>query len=433
MDKNFKSKGKKKKKGFFSKLLMFLIPIAVIAAIVLVVGGRRLTWKDVGADEVAVLINNITGNIKTINRAGAVVYYPYVHDLYILDKKEQTLPMTSANISKDYPEGNSVILKTRDGGDISLDLIIHFRLIPEVANEIAQDTGTGDLFKKKWIFDYAKTICRYVFGELTLDEFPESEKREEKTNKSTKVLNELLNKHGIFVTSIDFIDYRYYREYAEKIQERRLADKEVEEQIRRQRAAKKNQERVVTEETKKLDVTISRFQGDLHSMEIEAKAEAHKLRSQGIEYLLKAKLDGDAEYDKLLKEAESILAIKKAEAEGLLALRNALEGAGGLNLVKMEYAKRLRNASIKGTPVLESDRSIPQLRIKETKKEQVTVSEPEPPVLEQEKTGHSAGHGREEGAHVTGHSSGHSDEHTSEHSGGSSSGHSDEHSSKSKH
>ena len=383
MDKNFKSKGKKKKR-FSSKLFVFFIPIIIIVIIVIIVGGRRLTWKDVGADEVAVIINNITGKIKSINRAGAVIYYPYVQDLYILDKTEQIIPMTSANISKDYPEGNSVILKTLDGGDISLDLIIHFRLIPDVAHKIVQDTGTGDLFKQKWIFDYAKTICRYVFGELTLDEFPESAKREEKTEKAVKVLNDLLNKHGIFITSIDFIDYRYYREYAEKIQERRLADKEVEEQIQRQRAAERNQERVVTEETKKLDVTISRFQGDLDNMEINAKAKAHEVKSQGVEYLLKAKLDADAEYDRLLREAESILAIKKSEAEGLLALRNALEGAGGLNLVKMEYAKRLREATIKGTPVLDSDMSIPQIRMKE----QVIIKEeppelvPEPPVEE---------------------------------------------------
>ncbi|MDR4504987.1 MAG: SPFH domain-containing protein [Candidatus Scalindua sp.] len=411
MDKNFKPKAKKKNR-FTNKLFVFLIPIIVIIVIVLIVGGRRLTWKDVGADEVAVIINNITGKIKTINRAGAVIYYPYVHDLYILDKTEQLIPMTSANISKDYPEGNSVILKTRDGGDISLDLIIHFRLIPELANQVVQDTGTGDLFKEKWIFDYAKTICRYVFGELTLDEFPDSTKRENKSSKSQEVLNELLNEHGILVTTIDFIDYRYYREYAEKIQERRLADKEVEEQTRRQRAAQRNQERVVTEETKKLDVTISRFQGELDRLEIEAKAKAHQLMSQGVEYLVKAELDGDAEYEKLLKEAETILATKKAEAEGLLALRNALEGAGGLNLVKLEYAKRLISAQVKGTPVLQSDMSIPQIRMKEVIKEQISEVEPEPLFDQLTNPGDSEGQAKEEGTHLEGFPTGQTDGHS---------------------
>jgi len=185
--------------------------------------------------------------------------------------------MTSSNISADFPQGNPIILKTRDGGDVSIDLVILYKLIAKMSGSVVQDTGIGEEFKEKWIWDYARTICRYEFGDLTIDEFPDSEKREEKIKTSTDELNSLLNPHGIFVTALNFIDYRYYREYAEKIHERRLADKEVEEQVQRASAARKNQDRVVTEETKKLDVAISRFGGTLHQMEINAKAEADKI------------------------------------------------------------------------------------------------------------------------------------------------------------
>ncbi len=362
MDKNFKPKGVKKKR-ISKKVILISIPAILIA--ILIFGGRKLTWREIEADEVAVIINNINGKIKTIDRAGAVIYYPYIQDLYILDKQEQAANMLSANITPDYPEGNPVILKTRDGGDVSLDLIIQYRLISRVAEKVVQNTGIGDEFKKKWIRDYSKTICRYVFGELKIDEFPEAEKRDEKTRKAKDDLNELLNPHGIFITSLNFIDYRYYREYAEKIQERRIADKEVEEQFRRGKAAKKNQERVITEETKKLDVAISRFMGELYNMEIEADAKAAKIKQEGIAYQAKAEFDADAEYERLKKEAEAILAVRQAEAAGILALRMALEGAGGRNLVKLEYAKRLRNAKIIGTPVLKTASEIPQLRIRE--------------------------------------------------------------------
>ena len=70
--------------------------------VLVVVFGRKLTWKEIQADEVAVIINNITGKITTIDRAGAVVYYPFIQDLYILDKREQEAPMASANISADF-------------------------------------------------------------------------------------------------------------------------------------------------------------------------------------------------------------------------------------------------------------------------------------------------------------------------------------------
>ena len=382
MEKNFEPKGVKKR-HFSKKWGCLVIPIALI--FILIYGGRKLTWIEIEADEVAVIINNITGNIKLIDRAGAVIYYPFIQHLYILDKQEQEAHMTSANISPDYPEGNPIILKTRDGGDVSIDLIVEYRLTSSMAVWVVQNTGIGEMFKEKWIWDYAKTICRYEFGELLIDEFPDSEKREEKIREATVELNRLLTRHGIYITSLDFIDYRYYREYAEKIHERRLNDKEVEEQIRRGEAAKENQGKVITEETKKLDVAVSRFMGVLYNMEIEAEAEADKIRDKGKAYLIKKILDADAKYDYLKKEAASVLAIKKAEAEGLLALRNALEGEGGRNLVKIEYAKRLREATIIGTPVLRAEREIPQLRIEREKEDAVREVEAMPPAKKEEK------------------------------------------------
>ena len=403
MEKSFNPKGVKKKPVLSKKMVFFVIvPIALV--VLLIVGGRRLTWKEIQADEVAVIINNITGNIKTIDRAGAVVYYPFIQDLYILDKREQEAPMASSNISADFPQGNPIILKTRDGGDVSIDLIIQYKLISKIAGTVVQDTGFGEEFKEKWIWDYARTICRYEFGDLTISEFPDSVKREEKIRTSTTELNNLLNPHGIFVTSLNFIDYRYYREYAEKIHERRLADKEVEEQVQRASAARKNQNRVVTEETKKLDVAISRFRGTLHQMEIDANAESDKIRDAGKAYLIKAMLDADAEYDRLEKHAASILAVKKAEAEGIFALKKALEGAGGRNLVKMEYARRLRNAKVIGTPVLKASEEIPQLRIMERLKKTGGVVQQSAAAAEE---GKESSHGGGHEAPVHGEPSGH--------------------------
>ena len=404
MEKSFNPKGVKKKPVLSKKMVFFVIvPIALV--VLLIVGGRRLTWKEIQADEVAVIINNITGNIKTIDRAGAVVYYPFIQDLYILDKREQEAPMASSNISADFPQGNPIILKTRDGGDVSIDLIIQYKLISKIASKVVQDTGFGEEFKEKWIWDYARTICRYEFGDLSISEFPDSVKREEKIRASTDELNSLLNPHGIFVTSLNFIDYRYYREYAEKIHERRLADKEVEEQVQRASAARKNQNRVVTEETKKLDVAISRFRGTLHQMEIDANAESDKIRDAGKAYLIKAMLDADAEYDRLEKHAASILAVKKAEAEGIFALKKALEGAGGRNLVKMEYARRLRNAKVIGTPVLKASEEIPQLRIMERLKKTGGVIQS--PAVAAAEEGKESSHGGGHEAPVHGEPSGH--------------------------
>jgi len=246
MDKDFKPKVRHF--YVYRKIIVAVVTLVLIAGGIY--GGRELSWKQIAADEVAVVVNNLTGGIKLINRAGAILYYPFIQDIYVLDKREQVLKMTSAEIDEKHPQGNPLIVKSIDGGDVVLDLQIQFRLNPDFAVHVVQNTGVGEIFKQKWIYDYARTICYYCYGELTLGEFPVSSLRDIKAQKAREEINKMLDPHGFFITSINLSDYRYYREYAEKIQERRLADKEVEEQKTRASAARENQRKVVMEETK---------------------------------------------------------------------------------------------------------------------------------------------------------------------------------------
>ncbi|MCF6157816.1 MAG: hypothetical protein E3K32_04435 [wastewater metagenome] len=356
MDKHFKPKNK------FHRLYRNII-VAVIALFIIaggIYGGRELSWKEIAADEVAVVINNLTGNIKLVNRAGAILYYPFIQDIYILDKREQILKMTAAEIDERHPQGNPLIIKTIDGGDVILDLQIQYFLNPEYAMYIVQNTGTGDVYKRKWLYDYSRTICYYNYGELTLGEFPIASKRDEKAQQAKEEINEMLDPHGFYVTSINLTDYRYYREYAEKIQERRLADKEVEEQKTRASAARENQRRVIVEETKKLEVAVARFQGEVDKRIMDARGAAEAKRQDGDAYLIQKKLEGDAEYERLARQAEAVLATVKSEAFGIRALREALEGDGGRNLVRLEYAKRLKQAIIRSQPIIRQGIETPQ-------------------------------------------------------------------------
>lgn len=339
------------------------IAIGVCFAIAATFVARQFTWKNVEADQVAVIVNNLTGSVKSITRAGAVLYYPFVQDVYILDRPEQVMKMTASNISKKYPRGNPIVVRSIDGGEVALDVMIQYRIIPEMANKVIQDSGKSLSFKRKWLYDYGRTICRYNYGELEINEFPDSSKRDVKSEKAAKEINRMINRYGVMVTSVNVQDYRYYREYAEKIQERRLADKEIEEQKAMTNAAKRNKEKVVIEETRKMEVAIARFQGELDKRIYEAEGKAARIRNDADTYLLRSKIDGDAEFERLANKAKGLFAQKRADAEGVRALKKALEGPGGRNLVKMEYAKRLKDASISGTPVLKAGQEIPRVRL----------------------------------------------------------------------
>lgn len=362
MQKNFELRRKPRR-----NIPIKLIVISSLLGIMLIIGGffayRNLGYFYVGADEVAIVINNLTGGVKAIDRAGAIIYIPLLQDVYTLDKREQILSLSSANITPAQPEGNPLWIKTVDGGDVGLDIMIHFRLKPEMANFVIHDSGVGSAFKEKWMYDYVRAVFRYNFGELRVEDFPYSSRRDEKAKQAMDEINKMLRPHGINVIAANVQDYRYYREYAEKIHERRLADKEVGEQLARGEAAKENQRKVIVEETKKMDVEVARFRGDLAKREIDAEARAEQIRREADAYHTKVRIDADAEYDRLRQQSVAVLAAKKSEAEGINQLRMALEGEGGRNLIKMEYAKRLREARVQGTPVLKAGEQIPQLRI----------------------------------------------------------------------
>ncbi|MGQ3684920.1 MAG: SPFH domain-containing protein [Candidatus Loosdrechtia sp.] len=356
MDKYFTSKNKYP--YIYRNIIIAVIVIAIIVGGIY--GGRELSWKEIAPDEVAVIVNNLTGGIKLVDRAGAIVYYPFIQDIYILDKREQVLRMTAAEIDERHPQGNPLIVKTIDGGDVVLDIQVQYRLKPEFAIFIVQNTGVGDIYKTKWLYDYARTICYYTYGELTLDEFPIATARDEKARKAANEINHALEPHGFYVTSINLTDYRYYREYAEKIQERRLADKEVEEQEMRARAARENQRRVIVEETRRMEVEIARFRGEVDKRLMDARGIAEAKRQDADAYLIRKRFEGDAEFQRLVKQADAVLATVTAEAEGIKALRDALEGDGGRNLVRLEYAKRLKQAIVRSTPIIRQGIETPQ-------------------------------------------------------------------------
>lgn len=358
MDKDFKPKIR----HYYFRIYRRTITIIIIIGLIVggVYGGRELSWKEIAADEVAVIVNNLTGGVKLINRAGALLYYPFIQDIYVLDKRVQVLKMTAAEIDEKHPQGNPVMIKSIDGGDVVLDLQIQYTLNPDDAVHIIKNTGVGDIFKQKWLYDYARTICYYCYGELTLDEFPIASKRDIKAQNARNEINKMLEPHGFIVTSIDLTDYRYYREYAEKIQERRLADKEVEEQKTRASAARENQRRVVVEETKKLEVEVARFRGEMDKRIMDARGSAEAKKQDAEAYLIRIRFEADAEFERLARDSEAILATVKTEAEGVRLLRNALDGDGGRNLVRLEYAKRLKQAIVRSTPIIRQGIETPQ-------------------------------------------------------------------------
>ena len=332
---------------FESKLtwpgLAFLV-VAILIFSTIRIG--RVTGEQVG-----ILLDRITGDIKVIEQSGVRIYNGIMSKFYVLDKTLQTLEMTETEGQGDRAGKDDLKIKTVDGSDVYVDLKVQYRVIPAMADVVITTSGTGDAFKKKWARDYIRTTCRNFLGELTTEEFYDSSKREPKIVLAQAQANATMNKYGINIDSI-VIPQRphFYKEYEDMIKKKKLADQAVLEEQSMALAAKQKQKTLIVEETNKKNVAVEQFEGEMEQIIIASMANSEKVTKQADAYYDRVTIGAEATLYKLTKEADGILAKKKAEAKGIEELKKALEGEGGRNMVKYEYAKKLKHVNITGKP-----------------------------------------------------------------------------------
>jgi regulator of protease activity HflC (stomatin/prohibitin superfamily) len=240
------------------------------------------------------------------------------------------MEMTLDTKAGDRRGRDDLLFKTIDGNDISLDVIISYRLDPQKAPDILQNVAENDrMLREKIARTIARSRPRDIFGELKTEDFYVSDFRTQKSERAKKVLNDILNPYGVIVEKVLPKDYRFNPAYQRAIEEKKVADQLVEKNKSAAMAAKE-------EYKKKLQDAIGLVN------EMVAKADG--------EYL-QAKLEADAYYEKQKMIAQAIEAEGLAEAEGLKKMAEALVGTGGEVIVKLRIAEALKGKRILLIPI----------------------------------------------------------------------------------
>lgn len=356
------------------------IPILPIVTVILllVIALRTMRIGQIAGSEIGVFVNNLTGRFDVQIRPGSQFYCGLYTDFYKIDNTVQTLRMADVEGQKE-----DLNIKTKDGSDVSLDVALNYRLTqdPEVIKNVVISecglepmgfarvaVGRGfehqplDSYKVKWVRDYARSVVRYKFGELKTDEFYTSSERDKKAREAEVELNVLLRPHGIEIMNVVPDRFRFYKEYEQKISEKKAADQEVQSQTQIALAAQQSQKKFEVEATATLNVDIARLDGELKKQKLGIEAEAAKSKLEAEAYAFTVRTGAEASLYKAKNEAQSLLARTKAEADGMKALAASMAGDGGTNLVKLEYAKALKKATLTGVPY-STDSRIQKLEI----------------------------------------------------------------------
>ena len=319
----------------------------------------------VAGDEVGVRVFNIYKGVESKpKKTGTYLYIPGIFDFYILPKTQQKLEMIEAEAElvekaegmlgapsarKSYElelaqieeqmkkiqdvkviphkraEGRrNIRLKTADGNDIWVDLVVAYQVIEELAPVLVQKIGVNMEAVERVVGIETRGVVRQVLGELSTPEFYQAEQREEKLAQAKELLNQKLNPLGVRVNNLALIQFRFVPEYEDLLRERALADQKRQEYEQLKLAAEKEKE-----------AKVAKARGDAQAMRVLAEGKKERLR-----------LEGEAELASLSEQAKATEAQLLKEAEGLKKLTRSLAGAGGENLVARELARVLKGKKI---------------------------------------------------------------------------------------
>ena len=257
-------------------------------------------------------------------------FIPVINGWNTFDTKIQVLDMTLTPEEGDRKGRDDLLFKTIDGNDISLDVIISYRIDPKMASHILQYVAQNDSeLKENIIRTVTRSTPRDIFGELKTEEFYVSGQRTKKAERTMAVLNEILKPYGVIVENVLTKDYRFPPAYQKAIEERKIADQQAEKAKSEARAAEEEYLRRLQDAIGEVNKMVAKADGQYQQTKIEA----------------------DAYYDKQDKTSQAVIAEGKAQAEGLQGMIKALEEKGGEALVKLKIAEALKDKPIVLLPV----------------------------------------------------------------------------------
>lgn len=312
----------------------------LVIAFVLVTGqGGIVEIKDT---QVAVVTNYLTGNVEFVGEPGYHFFVPFMQQAYLFDKSTQEFLM-SGDRDRDPNHVARLTVRANDGSNFWFDEIrIQYEIIPADASLVLSDSGSSDSFKMDWVRAFARAVLRDEFGRFSASEVADPTNYNEATFTARERMNEALLPHGIRVVQIITPKPKFDPQYEKAIEDRKVANQEVERIKARAEQLQQERERRLAEIRSEKSVEYEALKGTLEAERIVAEQDQVRIQRSADAY--KTRLVGEGESRRLAMLEEARAAREKAtkEAEGLAALADALAKQGEV-LVRERLAERLRD------------------------------------------------------------------------------------------
>lgn len=272
-----------------------------------------------GANEVGVLTRKIApfGKVgvqdETYPPGGTYFFAPFTTDWNTFESKLQNLRLVKDS-------ADDVEFKTVDGNDISVDIIVAWRIDPSKAHYLLMKVGesTEDI-EARLVRPGVRAYVRDALNKLKSEEFYEADRRFKAAEEGRVLLSGALNPEGIIVEQVILGEHRFNPEYEAVIREKKLAE---------QNAEKLKSEALAAAEASKRNLEA-------------AKGQVAQQIAGVAGLLAQAKLTADSSLVQSQNEAEALLIEARANAQAIQKRNEALAGAGGRTMVKLKIAEAM--------------------------------------------------------------------------------------------
>lgn len=327
------------------KLAFIIVPIAAIVSIVIIAVSLRVCIIKIGVDQIGVktVVWGVKrGIVKRDFGPGWHRNVPGTVQWEIYDNTVQTLEMTEehAGTPAGHDERDVLKVRTKDDYDVSVDLMIKYRIKKGEAWALRRDIGTTERYKQI-VENEARDIARSIFGKMgELDLYNPSQKRK-RALEGKELHNKRLEKRHVEIIDWLILDIRFDPGLDRKIKSIKVAELEEILNISKGMAAEqRGTTQTIDAETEAVALEIGGDkQAKLVVMEARTANKIIEIMAKANQYMVQKKAEGDRY--KAEKTADGTFLIAKARADGEKLRRTAMQGLGGNMIVAIEAAKNL--------------------------------------------------------------------------------------------
>jgi regulator of protease activity HflC (stomatin/prohibitin superfamily) len=277
------------------------------------VGIRTVNWSLVGG----------RGVEHDVYPQGGTYFFPRMFSEF------DTFDVGVQNLAMKRETGDAIRFKTNDGNDVWVDLTVSWAIEANKAWYLLQFVGkdTSEV-ETKLVRPVSRSVVRDVLNQLTSEEYYESDRRFATAEQAKNRLNKALEPEGIHIDQVLLGEHKFNDTYEGLIRDKKVAEQE---------ASRLNSETEAELEGKRRE--MEQLVGEIEKNKALAGGESEK-----------RKRDADAIRYEKEQQAAAIRLEASAKAEGQRERAAALQGTGGVNLVKLKVAAALKGKRIVFVP-----------------------------------------------------------------------------------